>query len=407
MTYKEIKTAAFLAYKTILRGNRSTSTLLIFVLSLSFLNMLFISGMLFGLQRLMIDTVIDVFSSQVMISAQQEPRVKSYIPNQDDLRSQIQTIPGVIATSRHYLLAGSIGFDKLHNGVYKHISGAIVGFDPEEEKYVLSLDKFLLDGQWLEKNDRDKILFSSALAGGYDLFAPSDLGGVRVGDEVRITYSNGTVRQYHVKGIYNDAIGLFETFITTNEAESVLSTNNEATQILVKADLSRVPLEKLVEQIEQIAPKLKIQPYTVLLGSFKSFLDALNLIAGIVSAISVLVAAITMFSLIYVNAINKRRQIGIMKAIGIKKEIVILSYVFQSLFYAVCGVVIGYLFVFYVLTPLLVTYPIDVVFGKLSLAHDDVTTFAGMGSLVVTSFFAGLVPSWGIAKGDILKAIFR
>ncbi len=407
MTLQETKTAVFLAYKTVLRGSRSTSMLLIFVLSLSFLNILFISGMLFGLQKLMVNTVIDVFSSHVMISAQEEPRVKSYIPSQDDLRSQIQTLPGVIATSRHYLLAGSIGFDRLHNGVYKHISGAIVGIDPDEEKSVLSLDKFLLDGKWLEKNDRDQIVLSSALAGGYDIFAPSDLGGVRVGDEVRVTYSNGMSRKYHVKGIYNDAIGIFETFITTEESESVLSTNNEATQILVKADLNRVSLDTLVTQIKQIAPKLKVQPYTVLLGSFTAFLNALDLIAAIVSAISVLVAAITMFSLVYVNAVNKRRQIGIMKAIGIKKEIVILSYVFQSIFYALCGVAIGYLFVFGILTPLLVAYPIDVVFGKLSLVHSETTTLVGISSLIIASFFAGLIPSWSIAKGNILKSLFR
>ncbi len=407
MTLQETKTAVFLAYKTVLRGSRSTSMLLIFVLSLSFLNILFISGMLFGLQKLMVNTVIDVFSSHVMISAQEEPRVKSYIPSQDDLRSQIQTLPGVIATSRHYLLAGSIGFDRLHNGVYKHISGAIVGIDPDEEKSVLSLDKFLLDGKWLEKNDHDQIVLSSALAGGYDIFAPSDLGGVRVGDEVRVTYSNGMSRKYHVKGIYNDAIGIFETFITTEESESVLSTNNEATQILVKADLNRVSLDTLVTQIKQIAPKLKVQPYTVLLGSFTAFLNALDLIAAIVSAISVLVAAITMFSLVYVNAVNKRRQIGIMKAIGIKKEIVILSYVFQSIFYALCGVAIGYLFVFGILTPLLVAYPIDVVFGKLSLVHSETTTLVGISSLIIASFFAGLIPSWSIAKGNILKSLFR
>lgn len=407
MNSQEIKTAGFLAYKTVLRGSRSTSALLIFVLSLSFLNMLFVSGMLFGLQKLMINTIINVFSAEVTVSAQQEPRVKAYIPNQDDVRAEIETIPGVIATSRHYQLAGSIGYDKLKNGVYKHISGAIVGIEPDEEKKVLTLNTYLLAGQWLEKTDHDQIVMSSALAGGYGLFAPSDLGGVRVGDKVRVTYSNGLTRQYDVKGIYNDAIGLFETFITTDEAESVLSSYNEASQILVKADLSRIPLEMLAQRIQQIEPNLRVQPYTVLLGSFAAFLNALDLISAIVSAISVLVASITLFSLIYVHAVNKRRQIGIMKAIGIKKEIVILSYVFQSLFYAVIGVMVGYILVFYGLTPFMERYPIDVVFGKLTLVHSDATTYAGIWSLVIASFFAGLIPSWAIAKGDILKAISR
>ncbi len=355
----------------------------------------------------MVTSVIDLFSSHITISAQQEPRVKAYIQNQDDLRAQIQSIPGVVGTVRHYLLAGSIGFDKLHNGVYRHVSGSIVGIEPVEEKRVLSLDKFLIDGKWLEPTDRDQIVLSSALAGGYGIFAPSDLGGARVGNDVDITYSNGLTRTYHVKGIYNDAIGLFETFISMDEAESVLSVNNEASQILVRADTSRISLNDLTKRIREIAPTLKIQSYLMLLGAFSAFLNALDLIAGIVSAISVLVVAISMFALVYVNAMTKRRQIGIMKAIGIREQIIVLSYVFQSIFYACCGVAIGYVLVFWLLTPLLTAYPIDVVFGKLSLAHNNFTTIVGIVSLTVASFFAGLIPAWTIARGEILKAISR
>lgn len=407
MTIHETKTAVFLAYKSVLRGSRSTAGLLVFIIALSYLNILFISGMLFGLQKLMVRSIINLFSSHITISAQEEPRVKSFILNQDDVRSQIETIPGVVATARHYLLAGSVGFDKLKNGNFKYISGAIVGIDPDEEKKVLSVETYLLDGAWLEPTDRDQIVLSSALAGGYGLFAPSDLGGARVGDKVRVTFSNGLTRQYTVKGIYNDAIGLFETFITLREAESVLSVYNQASQILVRADVDRAPLETIVGDISRIAPNLKVQPYTVLLGSFAAFLDALDLIAGIVSAISVLVAAITMFALVYVNAINKRRQIGILKAIGLKQGIVVLSYVLQSLFYSICGAALGYLFVFYLLTPYLVAHPIDVVFGSLSLSHDPAMTTIGIVSLLAAGLLAGLVPSWLVARGNILESLSR
>jgi len=50
-------------------------------------------------------------------------------------------------------------------------------------------------------------------------------------------------------------------------------------------------------------------------------LTAVNLISTILSIISILVAAIVIFVIIYVNAINKRRQIGILKAIGIKQKL--------------------------------------------------------------------------------------
>lgn len=407
MSVHDFKTAVFLAYKFIIRGSRSTAVLLIFIISLSFLNIQFVSGMLFGLQNLMVNSIINLFSAHVTISSQEEPRIKSFIENQSDLRAQIERIPGVEATSRHYLLAGSIGFDKLKNGVVKYISGAVVAIDPFEEKRVLALDSFIIDGAWLDPEDHDKIVLSSALAGGYGLFAPNDLGGVRVGDKVRLTYSNELTRTYTVKGIYNDAIGLFETFITTHEAESILSVYNQASQILVRADLKSTSLDTLVERIREVSSSIKIQPYTVLLGSFAAFLAALNLISTIVSIITVLVAAITMFVLIYVNAVTKRRQIGILKAIGLKAEVIVVSYLLQALFYAACGITIGYLFVFQILTPYMQANPIDVIFGSLSLAHDQFTILVAILSLLAASTLAGLIASWLVARSNILKSINR
>lgn len=407
VTIAEIKTAAFLAHKAVQRGSRSTAALLVFVISLSFLNMLFVSGMLFGLQRLMVRSVIDLFSGHVTVSAQQEPRVKATIPDQASVRAEIETIDGVEAAVRHYQLAGSISFDRLKNGVYRHISGPLVGIDPEEERRVLAVDRFLIDGAWLEPTDRDHIVLSSALAGGYGVFAPSDLGGVRVGDKVRITYANGVSRQYTVKGIYNDAIGLFETFITTDEAESVLGTHNQASQILVRGDLARASVEVLARRIQAAFPKLKVQPYTVLLGSFDAFLRALDFISAIVSAISIVVAAITMFALFFVNTASKRRQIGVLMAIGIDRRAIVLSYVLQSLFYGACGVLLGAAFVFGLLVPAFAAHPIDVVFGKLAMATDADTTLAAVVGLIAASVLAGFVPSLSATKGDILKALSR
>ncbi len=403
----DFKTASFIAYKSILKGNKSTHALLIFVLSLSFLNMMFISGILSGLENTFTKVIIDVWSSHIIIAPEQEPQQKQFIQNQNEVRSQIETIPGVIATARHYQLAGSVSFDKEKNGVSKSISGAILGIDPSQEKGVLTLDSFMLEGEYLSDQDTDQILLSSALAGGYGLPAPNDLGGVKVGDKVQLTFSNGIIRTYNVKGIYDDSIGIFFTYITAREAESVLSTYNNASQILVKTDLSRKPIAYFEKNIKQLFPKLSVQNYTVILGTAGAFINALNLISFIVGAISVIVAAITIFVLIYVNATNKRRQIGILKAIGIKQNIIIVSYVLQSIFYSICGVIIGAILVFGILTPLLAKYPINITFADLSLMFTPSVIIIGVVSLLVAGLVAGYIPARIVVKQEILKSIWR
>jgi putative ABC transport system permease protein len=129
-----LKTAFFIAFKSIVKGHKSTLVLLIFILSLSFLNMMFISGILTGLQATFTDIIVDVWSSHITVGPQEEPQRRQYIEDQDRVRAQIETIPGIIATSRHYQLAGSISYDKEKNGVYTNVSGAIIAIDPEQEK---------------------------------------------------------------------------------------------------------------------------------------------------------------------------------------------------------------------------------------------------------------------------------
>jgi len=189
--------------------------------------------------------------------------------------------------------------------------------------------KLLKEGKDLNADDTDQILIGTAMAGGYGTKIADDLGGARVGDKIWLTYSNGMRRQYTIKGIYDDPMRLSQVFITAKEAESVLSTYNSASQILVKTDLSNTPLEAYTARIQAMFPNLKVRDYNILLGTMDAMLTAVNLISTILSIISILVAAIVIFVIIYVNALNKRRQIGILKAIGIKQKLLLMPILFK------------------------------------------------------------------------------
>lgn len=406
---RDFTTAFFIAYKSILRSSKSLLFLMIFILSLNFINMMFISGVLSGLWKREVQIIIDLLSADITIGPQQQPEIKEYIANQKELRAQIKTIPGITATARHYTLAGSISFDKIKNGQFKSVSGAIIGIDPKEEKEVLKLDEMMMMyGESLSSIDTDQIVLSSALAGGYGTPSVNDLGGVKVGDKVQITYSNGIMRIYTVKGIYNDIMGIYETFITTKEAESVAPVYNSASQILVKVDMNRNSLEYYQNQIKKLVPNLKIQNYNDLLGSFASFERALNVISDIVSVISVIVAAVTIFVLIYVNAINRRRQIGILRAIGLKEKIIVNAYVIQSLFYTLCGLILGSIAVFGVIRPLFISHPIPIIEGLMNLELDYTPfgIFIAVVSFIITGYLAGYIPSRIVVRQGIRLTIW-
>lgn len=404
-----IKTAALIAWKSIRRGNRSALILIVFILTLSFFNQMFITGIMSGMTGGMVETMVKSGLGHITITPQEEPTKKQYIPNQDQLRAQIETIPGIQTTVAHYRLGSTITYDPEKDGTTNVVSAPIFAIDPEDEKTLSNIHEFVNEGgAYLEPLKNDEILISAALAGGSEIPIDPNLGGVGPGDEVDVTFSNGVMRTYKVKGTYFVAgIAELAAFINAKEAESVLGVHNEASEIVILADLERAPIESYVARIEAMAPNLKVKPYTELLASIETFLGAFDAIAYIVSTIAVAVAAITIFVIIYVNAISRRRQIGILKAIGIRQGIIELAYVFQSVFYALSGVAVGLILVFVVMVPLLGAYPIPLGFGIfITLSYTSTQIIVGVLALLFAGLFAGFIPARLVARQDILKAIW-
>jgi ABC-type lipoprotein release transport system permease subunit len=130
-----------------------------------------------------------------------------------------------------------------------------------------------------------------------------------------------------------------------------------------------------------------------------------GLLGTVFGSIGIVVAAITLFIVIFINAITKRKQIGILKGIGISPSTILWSYVFQSMFYAIVGSFIGLALTFYVIKPFFVSHPIDFPFSDGILVAEVSTTLMRVGILVLVALFAGLIPSWMVVRKNTLNAI--
>ncbi|MCL5438687.1 MAG: FtsX-like permease family protein [Patescibacteria group bacterium] len=405
---RNIKIAAFLAFKSIVKGNKATTALIIFILSLAFVNLVFIAGILNGVLEGINKQVVTNLVSNIVIEPQEEPTKKDFIIHARDIMDQVEKIPGVTAVTSRYKLAGTLAFDKEKNGKFKFRSGEIIGVDPENEKNISNIASKIISGEYLEGLGNGEILLGSSLAGGYgDSEDLIDLGGVRVGDKVQVTFSNQTVKEYKVKGIFRVQFGFVDrlAFITTKEAESILGVHDNASQILVKIKDTGSE-DGYVDQIKTFFPNLRVDKWNNFVGALGNVSKSFDMITLIISAIGLAVAAITIFILIYVEVVHKRRQIGILKAIGIKQNIIIYSYIFQALFYVSLGVVIGTLLTLYVLVPFFSGHPLRLPVGETGLALNKLGLIYNALSLFLAALIAGFIPSWRGAKENILKAIW-
>jgi putative ABC transport system permease protein len=130
-----------------------------------------------------------------------------------------------------------------------------------------------------------------------------------------------------------------------------------------------------------------------------------SIIGTILGSVSVVVALITIFIIIYINALTRRRQIGIMKGIGVTEFAVEFSYICQAMFYVLLGSGLALLIIFAGLKPLIDAHPIDTPFATIVLVAEPADVAFKFLLVMIVSVFAGYLPARIIVKKNTLNAI--
>jgi putative ABC transport system permease protein len=408
------KLAIFLAFKSMLRGNKWALGLIIVVMAFSFVNLIFTSAIISGVMTTMDSQMVNTIFSNVVISPSQD---KYYIERASELEAQIQQVAGVAEVCSHLSSTGFIEYgwkektlpwERVESGNWN-----IIGIDPVKESKVTIIGHSMIEGRYLDEDETNQIVLGVEIAGGTRAQSSNflTLGGVRVGEKVRVSYPNGIQREYTVKGIFRARemmLGDHLAFVTRREMVSVLGRPNffdRASEILVKADRNGIE-DSLAAQLKIASTDLRVRTFKEYGGAYRSVISTFEVIMAIIGATGLIVAAIVMFIVIYINVLSKKRQIGILRAIGIPHNAVLGSYLIQALTYSIMGITLGWLLIRLVLQPYFIIHPIDLPLGLLSLHIESGRIIVSAAGLTVASLFAGLIPSWSVMRESIIKTLW-
>lgn len=378
------------------------------LITLTFCSLLFVSGLFEGIFDGINNQIRNTRSSDLII----EPSDKDqYIKNATALMNVISHLPGVTFVHSRYSTGAIFSFDKDKNGqniISKSFS--VYGVDPEKERQISKVATSLVEGAYLTKDDRDKILVGVNISGthGSTLY-DSSLKGVKVGDDVTVRYPNGVSKKYTIKGVYRTFFSLSDagSYVTKDEVESVLGQYNTASEVIVRLrdDLQPDIYAAKLRDLGYSGIKITtLHQYTRRVIS--DLQDALFFIQTIINMINVIVAGITIFIIIFINVSNKKRQIGILKAIGIPESVIILSYVFQALFYVVVGITLGTILLYTVIQPYVLAHPLSFPFGPVVLFITAAVYLQSIGLLFAIGLIGSFVPSRQVTSISILDAIW-
>lgn len=124
---------------------------------------------------------------------------------------------------------------------------------------------------------------------------------------------------------------------------------------------------------------------------------------GVIVGVALVAIGSCVFFLI--NALARRRYIGILKGIGIDRRAIECAYVVQAGIYALVGSLLGVVVTYFVLIPYFRANPINFPFSDGILVAPIEGTAIRFAILLVTTLIAGFIPALMIARGNTLNAI--
>jgi len=399
---ERLRVSAFLASRSLLRGGRGGVLLNCAIIALVFTNMILLPSIISGSVDLFISQVRDYQTSEILIEPRGDER---FIEDVDTLVARVNRVPGVARASARYSLGASLTRKS------KSLSLPVTAFRPRDEMEVTRIHERMSEGEFLGSGDLGLIMMGRFVAGNEDerLDFFDSLGGARVGDSVEVAYSNGVVRTYRIKGIFTTKSyqADYTAFVTWDEMESVLGeTQTQATEVLVQID-GTVPVDDVKQNLLTYGVQEKVKTWQEAMTlAVEQSIESFSIINTIAALVSLVIAVVVIGIVVTIKAMNQRRQIGILKAIGIRWDIIVGSYVFQVLAIATAGIILGVIAT-QALMAYFSVYPIEFPDGDVVPRAEAVTMAVHAAWLFAASAAAGFFPAWRIARENILDAMRR
>ena len=234
--------------------------------------------------------------------------------------------------------------------------------------------------------------------------------GFKVAEELFGTTINPINKYIKVKGRKYQVIGVIkkegndlvnpiefdEAVILSINNTGRFSSVNWGAMIAVKAQ-EDVSLDQLTDELTMVMrSKHRLKPnqeddfslnqLSIISNVFDSVFGVLNVVGWIIGGFSMVVGMVSVANIMFVSVKERTRQIGIKKALGAKKYMILIEFLIESIVLCLIGGVIGLIFVY--LTTAVASQAIEF---KFFLSQENI--IIGCTVSMITGIIAGIIPA--------------
>jgi putative ABC transport system permease protein len=184
-----------------------------------------------------------------------------------------------------------------------------------------------------------------------------------VGDTIEVTWTNITiVNNYpvrtnitytgHVSAVLNEVGGFnlggpsdFGAYIPISKAESFFGSSQISMIVAQLKDSEDATIKDASDAIKELfSNQVSVTSATAVLSTISSVFSFIQIFLAGIAGISLLVAGIGIMNIMIVSLMERTREIGILKALGMKGHTVLLIFLGESVIIGLLGTVIGIVF---------------------------------------------------------------
>lgn len=306
-----------------LKSGKAQTFLIILGIAIGVSVQIFIGSLIDGLQVSLVDKTIGSSSQITLVPTDKE----KYFEDDDDLFNDLKENDEIKALSKSL---DASAFLRLDEESYPLL---FRGFEFKNANDIYGFDEKIIKGDL--PNSQDEVML------GKDLVEDLDL---KVGDTLDLIIPSGEIKEVRLTGVYDLKIKAINNSWLLAEIET-------AGQIFDKdGQLSAIEMQvKDVFKADETAQKIEATlDDTITTTNWKA--ENEELLSGLVgqSASSYLIQVFVLLavllgisSVLAISVVQKSRQIGILKAMGIKNKTASLIFLFQGLILGIIGAILG------------------------------------------------------------------
>jgi len=246
----------------------------------------------------------------------------------EDIKRKIGQIEGVLDTADFLDGQALINVDN-------EVTGVLVrGVHPNPKRRLIKIDNYLVAGTTGLKGNG--AIIGSELAGNFRL---------KVGESINILSPlAGKSKEFKVNGIFNSGrydYDLNLVFLNIEEAKGLLGKDNVISGVGLKvADIFNVDSIK-GKLLSVIRPPYRVATWKDIDRNLFSALKLEKIVLFLVVALIIFVACFNIISTLIMTVMEKAKDIGILKAIGVTRPGLMLVFLLEGLYISIIGIAIG------------------------------------------------------------------